>query len=76
MYSVSRKNCENTAAASSSPLMLDAVSVLRRKIRSGRSGAFERNSITTKPTISAADAASSPIVSGLIQPCWAARVIA
>ena len=76
MYSVNRKNCENTAAASRRPLMLDAASVRSRKMLIGRSGAFERSSMTTKPTISAAEAASNPIVSSVPQPCWVARVIA
>src|SRR6266699_331188 len=74
MYSVSRKNCAKRAPASSRLLMLDAVSVRSRKICSGSSGAFERASITTKETTSAAEAASSPIVGPVPQPCWVARV--
>ena len=42
----------------------------------GSSGAFERNSMATKASTSAAEAASSPIVSVVPQPCWAARVMA
>jgi hypothetical protein len=60
---VSRKNCEKTDAPNSSALTFEAVSVRSRKIRSGSSGAGERTSITTKATTSAAEAASSPIVS-------------
>ena len=47
-----------------------------RKMRIGNSGAFERSSITTNATISAADAASSPIVDAVAHPSCAARVIA
>jgi hypothetical protein len=54
--------------------MFAALSVRRRKIRKGSNGAFERSSITTKASTSAADAASSPIVSAVLQPCWTARV--
>ena len=52
------------------------VSVRSRKIRIGSSGAFERSSIATKETISAAEAASRPIVSAVPQPISVARVIA
>ena len=65
MYSVSRKNCENSAPASSRPAAFEAASVRRRKMPSGSSGAFERSSITTKATTSAAEAASSPIVAAV-----------
>ena len=54
--------------------MFAAVSVRSRKMRIGRSGAFERSSMTTKETISAAEAASSPIVLAVAQPCSVARV--
>ena len=76
MYKVSRKNCEKIAPPISRPLTLDAVSVRSRKMRSGSSGAGERASMTKKAPIRAADAASSPIVPGVAQPCWVARVIA
>ena len=76
MYSVSRKNCENTAAPISSPARLEPDSVRERNIRIGSSGACERSSMATKATISAAEAASSAIVSVVPQPCWTARVIA
>ena len=56
--------------------MFDAVSVRRRKIRIGSSGAFERNSIATNAPTSAAEAASKPSVSAVSQPCSVARVIA
>ena len=69
MYSVSRKNCENSAAATRSCVAFDAASVRSRKSRIGSSGAFERSSITKNATISAADAASSPIVEPSPQPC-------
>src|SRR5436309_1631215 len=42
MYSVSRKNCEKIAPPINRPLTFDAVSVRRRKMRSGRSGAASR----------------------------------
>ena len=73
---MSRKNCEKSAAATSSEVAFDAASVRRRKIRIGRSAALERSSITMNATISAAEAASSPIVVVVAQPCWVARVIA
>ena len=56
--------------------MFEAVSVRSRKILIGSSGAFDRNSITTKPTTRAAEAARRPIVSAVSQPCCVARVIA
>src|SRR5260370_10939199 len=56
--------------------MFDDVSVRSRKIRIGRSGAFERSSITMNAAISAAAPASRPIVDAVPQPCWVARVIA
>ncbi len=76
MYSVSRKNCEKSAAATSSWVAFDAASVRSRKSRIGRSGAFERNSITMNVPIRAADAASRPIVDAVTHPCCAARVSA
>ena len=76
MYSVSRKNCAKIAPPISRPLTFDAVSVRSRKIRSGSSGAFERDSITKNATISPTEAASRPIVEPVAQPCWVARVIA
>ena len=76
MYSVSRKNCEKTAAPSSSPAMFEPDSVRSRNIRSGSNGAVDRASIATNATIRTAEAASRPIVSPVPQPCWAARVIA
>ena len=57
-------------------MTFEPASVRSRKIRSGSSGACERSSITTNATISAADAASSAIVSAVPQPCSAARVMA
>ena len=76
MYRVSRKNCEKSAAATSSDVAFDAASVRKRRIRIGSSGAFERSSIPTNAPISAAEAASRPIVEAVPQPCWLARVIA
>ena len=55
---------------------LAPVSVRSRKIRIGRSGAFERSSITMKAAIRAAEAVRSPIVSVVPQPFTVARVIA
>ena len=75
MYSVSRKNCENSADASSRPLMFDPASDRRRKIRIGKSGALERSSMTTNATISAAEAPSRAIVVTEPQPRSVARVI-
>ena len=76
MYRVSRKNCEKIAAPIKRPLRFEPESVRSRKIRSGRSGAFERNSMVKNAATSAAEAASRPIVSAVPQPCWVARVIA
>ena len=56
--------------------MFEAVSVRRRKMRSGSNGAGERISITTNATAREAAAASSPTVSAVAQPCWLARVSA
>ena len=56
--------------------MFEAVSVRSRKMRSGSNGAGERISITRNPTISAAEAARSPTVSVVAQPCWLACVSA
>src|ERR1051326_6814510 len=76
MYSVNRKNCENRDAATSSCATFDVASVRNRKIRIGNSGAFERNSMPTNARTSAVDAASTPIVDAVPQPCCEARVIA
>src|SRR5258705_4998060 len=75
MYSVSRKNCENSAAATSSWVAFDVASVRKRNIRIGSSGACDRSSITTKDAIRAAETARSPIVDVVPPPCWDARVI-
>ena len=56
--------------------MFEAVSVRRRKIRSGSSGAFERSSIRKKVAIRATEAARRATVEPVAQPCWVARVIA
>jgi hypothetical protein len=45
-------------------------------MRIGKSGAFERSSMTTNAATSAAEAASRPIVVAVPQPCCVARVIA
>ena len=74
MYSVSRKNCENNAAANKSPVTFEPDKVRKRKMPSGSNGARDRSSITRKPTISAADAASSTIVLPLPHPCVVAQV--
>src|SRR6266536_590657 len=76
MYSVSRKNCENNEAATRSCVAFDVASVRSRKMRIGKSVACERSSITTNARIRPTDAASSPIVDAVAQPCCAARVIA
>ena len=76
MYSVSRKNCEKTAAPERNAATFEPDSVRRRKIRSGSSGAGERSSIPRKATISAIEAAIRPIVSPVAQPCWLAWVSA
>ena len=76
MYSVSRKNCEKTAAPERSEVTFEPVSVRSRKIRIGKSGAGDRSSMTTKAATSAADAASRPAVVAVAQPCWLARVSA
>ena len=55
---------------------VEPVSVRRRNIRIGRSGAFERSSTTTNAAISAAEAASRVIVSRCPSRAAAARVIA
>jgi hypothetical protein len=44
-------------------------------MRSGNSGALERDSIRKKEAISTAEALSRLIVSTVPQPCWVARVI-
>ena len=68
MYSVSRKNCEKTAAPERSEVTFEPVSVRSRKIRIGKSGAGDRSSMTTNAAINAPLSSSSPIVVGLAQP--------
>ena len=55
---------------------MEPVSVRSLNMRIGRSGAFDRSSIPTKASTKMAEAASSPIVSVVPQPCWVARVMA
>jgi hypothetical protein len=74
--SLSRKNCEKSAAESRRPEAFAPARVRSRKIPSGRSGAFERSSTITNATIRAPEATSSPIVSVVPQPCCVARVSA
>ncbi len=74
MYSVSRKNCENTAAPERIAARFEPDSVRSRKMRSGSSGAGERSSMPMNAAISATEAASSPAVSPVAQPCWLACV--
>ena len=62
MYSEMKKNIENSDAPVSSPTTFAPVSVRRRKILNGTSGAAERCSITTKAPSRATAAASRPIV--------------
>jgi hypothetical protein len=76
MYSVNRKNWENSDAESSNPLAFAPASERRRKMRIGRSGARERSSMTTNAATRAADAPRSEIVWADPQPCSVARVIA
>jgi len=75
MYSVSRKNCEKTAAVAIRALRFDPASVRSRKMRSGNKGAFVRDSIRKNEAISTAEAVKRPMVSGVPHPCWVARVI-
>src|SRR4051812_21038085 len=58
MYREVKKKNENSEAPSSRPETFAPVSVLRRKILKGTSGAFERSSIATKIPIRATDPAS------------------
>src|SRR3954463_728591 len=58
MYSEMKKNKGNSEAPSRRPETFAPVSVLRRKILKGTSGAFERSSIATKIPIRATDPAS------------------
>ena len=69
MYSVSRKNCEKTAAVATRALRFDPASVRSRKMRSGSSGALERDSIRKNEVIRTTEAVRRPIVSGVPQPC-------
>ena len=62
MYSEMKKNIENSDAPVSRPTTLAPVTVRRRKIENGTSGARERRSITVKASSSAAETASSAIV--------------
>ena len=72
MYSVSRKNCEKSAALESSDARFEPASVRSRKIRSGRSGAGERSSITDEPDEqSAPRRRASAIVCALTPPVLA-----
>src|SRR6476659_6829716 len=66
MYSERKKNIENSEAPSSRPETLAPVSVLRRKILKGTSGAVERSSIATKIPIRATDPASRLMI--LVEP--------
>ena len=76
MYSVSRKNCENTTVPTSTAITFAAASVRSRKMRSGRSGAGERISIARNAAISTADAPSRVSVRPSLQPDCAVRVSA
>ena len=58
------------------PTTFAPVSVRMRKIENGTSGLAERSSIATKAAISAADAASSPIVWPEPQPASGASISA
>ena len=75
MYSVSRKNCENTAPVAISALRFDPASVRSRKMRSGNSGAFVRDSITKNDATRVAEPATRAMLAAVPQPCWVARVI-
>src|ERR687898_638054 len=71
-----KKNIENSDAPTRSPTMLAPVSVRRRKIRNGISGAAERSSIATKAAISAAESPRSPSVWADPHPASVASTIA
>jgi hypothetical protein len=75
MYSVSRKNCEKTAPVAISALRFDPASVRSRKMRSGNSGALERDSITKNEATRTPEPAKRPMDEAVAQPCWVARVI-
>src|SRR4051794_37802382 len=66
MYSEMKEKIENSEAPGRRPETFAPVSVLRRKILKGTSGAFERSSIATKIPISATDPASRPTI--LVEP--------
>jgi len=68
MYSETKKNIENSEAASSTPTMYDPVRVRALKMSNGTSGAATRRSITTNAASSARLTAISPIVSAEPQP--------
>src|SRR5262249_61935795 len=67
-YSDRNTNIGKTSAPSSSPARFAAVTVRLRKNDSGSSGAADRDSIITNAAISAAAAASKPIVVAEAQP--------
>ena len=69
MYSVMKKNIENSDAPTRSPTMLAPVNVRDRKIRNGINGASDRSSIATNAAISAAESASSSQRLGRAPPC-------
>ena len=71
-----KKNIENSEAPIRIPTTLAPVSVRRRKIRNGTSGASERSSIATKAASSATASASSPIVCVEPQPASVASTSA
>ena len=73
---MSTKNSENVTAPTSAIVTFAPESARSRKSRSGRSGERERDSIQTKPATSANAPASSPSVTGEVQPSLAARVSA
>jgi hypothetical protein len=66
IYREMKKNIENREAPSRIPTTLAPVSVLRRKIRKGTSGAFERSSIATNAAIRASESASRLMI--LVEP--------
>jgi len=71
---VRTKNSEKATAPTIAIAAFEAESVRERKIRNGRSGDRERNSIATKAAMSAAAPLSRPIVTGELQPSVVARV--
>src|SRR3954451_13474646 len=76
MYSVMKKNIENSDAPTRSPTMLAPVRVRLRKIRNGISGACERRWLAWKPESSAADSPIKPSVRNEPQPALVASTIA